>query len=342
MEFSLDNRTAALGVGEFAAFAFGPRGDAGGPSGLWRAQLGTHWHQELHARAAEENPGATAEVPIAGRLVHRGWTLTLSGRIDQLLPREGATVLREIKTVMRPLPAPEAELRAEHPDYFVQLAAYLALLRANGDSRLPAAELLFVEAASGLVQPVALAPADEALFRAQLERVVEFLEHRRRARDRLRSLHFRPAFAELRPGQAEAAGQLRTAVAAPSAAVFFEAPTGFGKTGVLLEAALTELRDGRFERVLYLTSKATGQLQVGRTLAAMTATEAGDPAAAGVGAWLVRPKSEHCINPVFHCVRDACGCLDDPVARWAQSGLGRFYLLPGQPRDLEALRAAGR
>ena len=43
-----------------------------------------------------------------------------------------------------------------------------------------------------------------------------------------------------------------------------------GKTGVLLEAALTHLRAGHFERVLYLTGKATGQLQVVRTLQAMT------------------------------------------------------------------------
>ncbi|HTQ31286.1 MAG TPA: DEAD/DEAH box helicase family protein, partial [Opitutaceae bacterium] len=343
MEFSLDDRTASLGVGEFAAFAFGPRGDSGGPSGLWRAQLGTHWHQEFQARTAAETPSAASEVPVSGRLAHRGWTLALSGRIDQLVPHGGATLLREIKTVTRTLPAPEAGLRAEHPDYFIQLAAYLALLRADQGTRALTGELLFVEAATGLAQPVALAPADDALFRAQLERVVEFLEHRLRARDRLRTLHFRPAFAELRPGQAEAADRLRSALDAPAAAIFFEAPTGFGKTGVLIEAALTQLRAGRFERLLYLTSKATGQLQVGRTLAAMTAPDAcARSAAGGITAWLVRPKSEHCINHTFHCVRGACACLDDDAARWPGSGLARFYLFPGQPHDLETLRTAGR
>jgi DNA excision repair protein ERCC-2 len=54
--------------------------------------------------------------------------------------------------------------------------------------------------------------------------------------------------------------------------VCFEAPTGFGKTGVLLEFALDQLRSGHFDRALYLTSKATGQLQVVHTLAAMTAS----------------------------------------------------------------------
>ncbi len=343
MEFSLDNRTASLGVGEFAAFAFGPRGDAGGSSGLWRAQLGTQWHQRLQARTAAENPAVRSEIPISGRLVHRGWTLLLSGRIDQLVPRDGVTLLREIKTVTCTLPAPEAELRAGHPDYFIQLAAYLALLRAGGNEGPSGGELLFVEAATGLTQPVALASADDALFRAQLERVVEFFEHRLRARNRLRELQFRPAFAELRPGQAEAAAALAPALGATSPAVFFEAPTGFGKTGVLLEAALDQLHAGRFERVLYLTSKATGQLQVARTLSAMTEPAANSQsAAASLATWLVRPKSEHCINRVFHCVHDACACLDEAAARWPQSGLARFYLLPGQPRDLETLRAAGR
>jgi DNA excision repair protein ERCC-2 len=57
--------------------------------------------------------------------------------------------------------------------------------------------------------------------------------------------------------------------------VAFEAPTGFGKTGLLLECALAELTSGRCERILYLTSKSTGQLQVVRTLRNMTAPQSG-------------------------------------------------------------------
>ena len=403
MEFSLDDRTCALSVGEFAGFTLGPR-DAGhgAPSGAWRAQLGQQWHTQLRARVEQEvasrsgtdaKAGAAFEVPLALGHLHHGWNFRITGRIDQLITTADATIVREIKTVSSPLPAAEAALRTDYPDYFIQVVTYLALLRsapqnvegpaAKVPGRLPSpstldlslptrgalrAELIFVEVATGITQTVVLTADDEALFRTQLERVIEFLDLRLRARDRLRSLRFRPAFAVLRPGQEtiqhdllaalgdfgwripDTGKSLRESAASgpsgfrhPPSTILFEAPTGYGKTGVLLEFALGQLRTGRFSRLLYLTGKSTGQLQVMRTLAAMTSP--GDnlePAATPVAAWQVRPKGEHCINPVFHCVRAACSFLADMEVRWPQSGLARFYLREDQPRDLEALRAAGR
>jgi hypothetical protein len=335
MLFDLDKRTATLGVGEFSAFALGPKeaGDGGG-SGIWRAHLGTHWHNELRTRAiAKHASAAEFEIPIAGQIAHRGWTIALAGRIDQIIRPAAAaelrlesavglksraqsletgpqstgkpgrhagiarstTILREIKSVTRTLPADEIELRSDYPEYFIQLASYVALarnglLRASSEqdkSKAPipsqgraespevravctavSGELVFVEVGSGLAQTIALHPADEALFQAQLERVVEFLNLRLRARERLRGLRFRPAFATPRPGQETTLAEL-TATFERRPLVLFEAPTGFGKTGVLLEFALGQLKSGHFDRALYLTSKSTGQLQVVRTLGAM-------------------------------------------------------------------------
>ena len=62
MEFNLDQRTASLSVGEFAEFTTGPHDAGSGHAGLWRAQLGTHWHNELRGRAAAETPGAEFEL----------------------------------------------------------------------------------------------------------------------------------------------------------------------------------------------------------------------------------------------------------------------------------------
>jgi len=342
MDFDLDQRTASLSVGEFSAFTTGPRNATGGAAGLWRAQLGTHWHNELRARAVVETPVIEFEVPITGQIFHHGWKLTLTGRIDQLLRADSAITLREIKTVTRPLPADESELRADYPDYFAQLTAYLALLRRPENSIPLRAELVFVETGSGLAQTVSLTPADDTFFRVQLERVAEFLNLRHRARERLRHLAFRPAFAAPRPGQETTQAEL-TALFERHPLVFFEAPTGFGKTGVLLEFALGQLRAGHFDRALYLTSKSTGQLQVVRTLAAMTAPAPNSPlAATPVAAWHVRNKSEHCINTVFYCTRDTCSFLADAATRWPQSGLARFYLDEKHARDLDTLRAAGR
>ena len=138
MHFSLDDRTCVLSVGEFAGFTLGPRdAGGGGPSGIWRAQLGQQWHARLHAAveaeaAAQAGTRALVEVPLTLGCVEQGWNLTFAGRVDQIIiPAGGAAVVREIKTVAGPLPAEEATLRAEHADYFVQLATYVVLLRAT-------------------------------------------------------------------------------------------------------------------------------------------------------------------------------------------------------------------
>lgn len=336
MNFDLDRRRARMSVGDFSEFTLGPRGSGGGQGGLWRAQLGTRWHGQMRERARAEGADADFEVAVEGELARRGWVIFLSGRIDQVVRAAARTLLREIKTVTRPLPAPEAELRAEHPEYFVQLAAYGALRGGREDC-----ELVFVEADSGLAQTVALSQGDQGLLGLQLDRVAEFLDLRLRARQRLRALRFRPPFAALREGQAQAAGALAAAVRAGRSAVLLEAPTGFGKTGVVLEAALGALRDGAFERVVYLTGKATGQIHVADTLRAMT--EPGEDLGRGppVAAWQVRNKAEHCVNSVFQCVREACAYLDGAEERWGASGLSRFFLLDGEPRDIGSLRAAG-
>lgn len=351
MQFDLETRTAALSVGEFASFQPGPREGDGGPQGIWRAQLGTHWHRELQARATTEfGADARFELSLSGRVMHRGWALKLTGRVDQLIVRPDAAVLREIKSVLRPLPAEEAELRREHPDYFAQAAAYAALARQGAlTAETPGVplgsvrtELVFVEADSGLAQAIALTPADDTAFFAQLERIVEFLALRLEARDRRRRLHFRPAFAVPRPGQETTLSDL-TVTFERQPLVLFEAPTGFGKTGVLAEFALGQLRAGHCDRVLYLTSKSTGQLQVARTLEGMTLPQAGgDAATTPVAVWTVRNKSEHCVNAVMHCVRARCDYIEDHARRWSAGGLARFYLDLRHARDIDTLRAAGR
>jgi len=332
MQIDLDLRQVRMSVGDFADFTLGPRDSGEGPSGVWRAQLGTHWHRELRTQASLDYAAVEFEVGVDGPLIAGRWTVWLTGRMDQVVHDGAADTIREIKTVTRALPEGEDELRKDYPAYFIQLAAYVRL---RPGSR---GELVYVETGTGLSQTVPLTGADDALLTLQLGRVAEFLELRWRARERLRHLVFSPPFASLRPGQETVAAELAAQAQSGRSAVLLEAPTGFGKTGVLLEFALGQLRAGHFERAIYLTGKATGQIQVLRTLAAMAPPEIpGGPAA-----WVIRPKIEHCVNHTFHCVRDDCRFLDDVERRWPGSGLSRFYLLEGQARDLPTLRSAGQ
>jgi Rad3-related DNA helicase len=322
-----------MSVGEFAEFTLGPRDGGEGPAGIWRAQLGTRWHLQMQAQAALDFGTVRFEVPVTGRLPAGRWIVELAGRIDQWVDRSpNLTLVREIKTVSRPLPEGADVLRREYPGYFAQLAAYLALQPAPQ----PEGELVFVEISTGLSQSVPCGPEDQMLLQQQLARVQEFLELQWRARERLRQLQFRPAFENARPGQ-ESIGLRLNEQAALGSALLLDAPTGFGKTGVLLEFALARLRSGESDRVVYLTGKATGQVQIMRTLHSMAPPmNKGGPAV-----WLVRPKHEHCVNREYHCVRDACRFLDGVGERWNSSGLARFYLLDDQPRDLASLRGAG-
>lgn len=351
MDFDLDRRTATLSVGEFSEFKIGPRESSGGHQGIWRARIGTDWHQRLHAQTSVSHPTMQPEVAIEGRVAHRGWVITLSGRIDQVFPPSNSTprILREIKTITSPLPADEAKLHALYPDYFVQLATYLSLARVENPDTDVMGQLLFLEIGSGATQIVTVGRSDESLFVARLEGLIAFLDQHWRTRERLKHLRFRPAFQTLRPGQESTRTDLESALSAQRFAAF-EAPTGFGKTGMLLECALGRLREGRFSRVIYLTGKSTGQLQVVKTLKDMTppgadvGTRQGAPQgeSTSLAVWQVRAKSEHCINATFHCVSETCGFLAGAADRWERSGLSRFYLLEDQPRDLDALRSAGR
>jgi Rad3-related DNA helicase len=232
-----------------------------------------------------------------------------------------------------------------YPEYFVQLAAYLALHALSPSSEPARGELVFVEASSGLVQTLAATANTTSLLHARLDTLVDFLESRNSAAARRRNLPHRPAFTSLRPGQEEVQRDLRAALGSgPSASniLFLEAPTGFGKTGCLLEYALDGLRDSRYDRLVYLTGKSTGQLQVVHQLNTMTAPAGDNSAGDRLPVWQVRAKAEHCINQVFHCLPDVCPYLADISERWSASGLSRIYLHTDLPRDIDSLRAAGR
>jgi hypothetical protein len=338
MRFLPGQRAVTMSVGEFATFRPGPSNIGGGRAGAWRAAVGAAWHQELRTREEAGTPGARFEVPLHGRWLHGGWAIELQGRLDQAVPRAGTLVLREIKTVTGPLPRPVGELADTYPEYFRQLAAYLFLAEMDaafsGGAPL-AAELVFVDFSAGVTQIVPLESRAAVRWREQQAEVLRpYLEYRWNSRQRLAGLTERPAFAELRPGQAEARAALATSEGR-AGAVVFEAPTGFGKTGLLLEYALRRLRQGHCQRLLYLTGKGTGQTPVTRQLRALLGPE---PELRYVQ---LRSRREHAIASPQHTCDDQGGCRENLEERWRAAGLDPLALFEDGTLPVEKARQVG-
>ncbi len=337
MRLVTGQRSVVMSVGEFATFNPVPTGGSYGRTGAWRAAAGTAWHQTMRERAMAGEPGAQFEVGLQGRLLHQGWSVELQGRVDQIVPHDGRMVLREIKTISESLPRLEEELAESYPEYFRQLAAYLRLAELGG---LPGGtplvgELVFIDYSTGIVQTVPM-PLSEAggWLEPQLGALRKYWEFRWNSRQRLAEMPERTAFAVLRPGQVEARADL-AAIAGHTGVFMFEAPTGFGKTGLLLEYALARLREGHAQRLLYLTGKGTGQGPVMQQLRALLGAE---PELRFIQ---LRSRVEHAIESPLHTCDVRRSCREDLEERWQAAGLDPYTLFEDGSLPVEKSRRLG-
>ncbi|MDQ8202365.1 helicase C-terminal domain-containing protein [Pelagicoccus sp. SDUM812003] len=365
MQIDAEHRLVTLSVGEFSSFTPYAKPGFGGASAIWRAQVGTIWHQRIQSDSAQAGEDMQDEVPISGALSWRSWEIRLSGRIDQLKREQrgddSLTHLREIKSLSQPLPLQRDELLERYPHYPIQLLAYRELMirdqAAPSDPSQPSPlpttpryhlELLLVEIGSGLTQSLTLDASYDGLLVDQLDAFVDYLESQQERLARLRSLLVRSAYPSPRPGQETIQRDLAHAFEHGKIALL-QAPTGYGKTGVAWEYATRRLASGQSDRVLYLTSKTTGQTEAVARLKALlepssqsqlsTLQARTSPSASF---WHIRNKQEHCINTEFRCSRATCPYLNDLHEKWKRSGLQRLYLLSYDEADLETVRAEGR
>lgn len=269
MEIGIEEQRVRLSAKAFAEFSELPNGKGTGPAQAWRAAVGQTWHARLRQQAEQSQSRSTFEVPISAKIPVGGWILDIVGRIDQVVQEENSVRLREVKTVSASLPADEAELLTAYPEHVLQLASYLIMAQAAktfATDKSLLGELVFVDYRAGLVQVVPLPEEADALWATQAQKIIT---HARERRERLRVLRrfvVGHAFEELRPEQVDTLAHLEQAIRNGSITAL-QAPTGFGKTGVALEAALKRLPDASVDRVVFLTGKSTGQLQAMQQLA---------------------------------------------------------------------------
>lgn len=339
MHLDFSNRIARLSVGEWARFSLGPGPSRDQPTGRWRMEVGSQWHRTLQERTtalAAKTPGHEAqfEISIAGNFRLGNWTVQITGRLDQVLHSPAGIVFREVKTVRDQLPRPEDEMVRDYPSYAAQLAIYLGLAALVDPWRDQAVsgELLFVEIDEGISQTIPIDAKWSAQLLQERKTVLgAFLHAREIAATRRAELTFQPTFPSLRPGQEETRARLEH-LATRHQTICFEAPTGYGKTGTMLEYALTRLREGLFDRVLYLTSKSTGQLQVAKQLEEML----GD--APGIRFLQMRNRGEHTIPELPHDFFDRRAQPE----RWREAQLDPAVLWTGATLPLDAIKRIGK
>lgn len=334
MRIFAGERRVTLSAREVAEFRLGPESGRGF-SGQWRTALGTAWHRDLETQTRARESDARFEATIAGVLRRRNWTLEVNGRIDQVLQRDGETLLREVKTTSRPLPMAEEDLANAYPEYLRQIAVYCLLAKLSPDyPDAIAGELLFVSIGDGVTQTLPLRETPETLLEQQLERITGFCEEQLRRRERLEPTQFKPAFAEFRPEQIKLRRELDETAALASVRLL-EAPTGFGKTGIALQHALERLRDGTCDRVIYLTGKSTGQHQAVRQLKAMI------PGDGGLRYFQLRSKREHSIETPRHDCTRVESCLEGIEEAWEMAGINPVELFDEGRTGVDELRQLG-
>jgi len=332
MEIDAGEKRAILSVGEFARFSPYAKREASKGLGGWRATVGQQWHQEVQSRSEPE--GFANEQSISGEISWHGWTLQLNGRIDQLRICKEEIHAREIKTVSAHLPLEPSEVAQRYAKYCRQLLAYKELLQRS--SRYPfesfKMELYLIEFSTGITQSIFLDDSFEPLIADQLDRVCDYLDRKRERLQRLRNLQFKAAYETPRPGQETIQRDLKSAFER-SRIVLLEAPTGYGKTGVSWECALKKLASGEIERIAYLTSKKTGQLEAIERLDTLLADQS------GANYWHVRNKEEHCVNFEFRCSSKTCSYLRDLDVKWERASILSLLFADAKPPSLDQFKS---
>lgn len=324
MRIDIKTRRVELSAQEFATFRPGPGAGAGGAP--WRAEAGRQWHETLRKDAEAEGLGWQFERGVACEVGALGWTIAITGRSDQWLETADQIHIREIKTISLKLPRKVEFLAGRYPQHFLQLAAYCHAARLTSGVRTVKGEVIFVDPNDGTRQAVALPSSAEGDLLTQAETVAFHAENRRASHARLLSLPDRLPFKEPRPEWLQCCADLDQA-GLDSPTRLLVAPTGFGKTSAALRHGLALLRGGRAGRLLYLTGKGTGQLQVLAELRRLA--KPGE-----LRALLLRPRAEHEIE----------GLTDDPEQirrNWANAKIDPQSLLE-DAADLRRIREIGR
>ncbi len=289
-----------------------------GRGGYERMWLGQAIHSRYQERALEEDPTYRREVAVRHVFEHRGWRVTIHGRVDGLRrDPEGDLVVEEIKSVRRGAGLSQAMREL----YEKQAALYVWMVSHTSEAadRAVRAELILIEIGSDAVEREEVEVDLEALesnVRRRLNGLLRGFRREAKARkDRYaaaRTLAF--PYPEKRGGQDEIIAAARLALEQREH-LLIEAPTGIGKTVASLYPALRYALASD-KRIFVLTAKtlqqdmATGVLMLLNQVGAFRSL-------------LLRAKAKMCANDQVLCHEEYCEHARDYYLKMQQSGLTR-------------------
>ncbi len=282
----------------------------GGYERLW---LGQAIHGRYQEQALEKDPTYRREVVVRHTFEHRGWTVTVHGRIDGLRREpDGALVVEEIKSVRRggALPPPVREM-------YQRQAILYAWMLGRAEKAPVRAELVLIAIGSDDVEREELA-IDLHLLEVSVHRRLNGLLHaweserqRRRERQEAAERLVFP-YGEVRPGQDLILAAVETAVANREH-LLLQATTGIGKTVAALYPAL-KYALAHDKRLFVLTAKTTQQEMATAVLDLLNQQGA-------FRSLRLRAKSKMCANDQILCHEEYCRYAKDYGLKLVTSGI---------------------
>lgn len=211
------------------------------------------------------------EYTIEGCIEKNHWRFHFKGRIDSLCKVDDLNLIKiiEIKSCSGELPQSPTEIMTQYPEYLLQVAVYHELLKLLHSDFKIVIEFHFIHTKTQESRLIHIENLNEfSIIDEHWTRVTHFLETRFQRLSKLYEFNPVPPFVNWRPEQEQVLASLRNAIHRLPYTCF-EAPTGFGKTAVMLHLANELLHERRIDRVLILTGKKSGQNEWMRTLKTM-------------------------------------------------------------------------
>jgi DNA excision repair protein ERCC-2 len=305
----------------------------GGYERLW---LGQAIHSRYQEEALGSDPSYQREVWLRHELSHRGWRVTVSGRVDGLRrDPDGTLVVEEIKSVRRggSLSQPVREM------YHRQARLYAWMLERSGDDEAEIkAELILIEIGSDQVEREEVdldLDALEAEVKKRLNALIAVYVRARIEAEKRREAAGRLAFpyAETRPGQPIILEGVETALARGEH-LLLQATTGIGKTVATLYPALRYCLE-HDKRLFVLTAKTLQQEMATQVLALLNQESA-------FRALRLRAKAKMCANGQVLCHEEYCPYARDYQAKLQSSRVLQRLVAEHEYLDPDSVYDAAR